>query len=100
MSARWTLALCIVLVAPALTGCIGSDDQTIDPGAANGTPSADLRCVGDDANASCNHDTLEEPKREGNEVTIAANPTDPENVVAGAKDYYPESAGDCVWDGI
>lgn len=37
---------------------------------------------------------------EGNEVTIAVNPTDPLNIVAGAKDYTPETAGDCVWDGI
>ena len=37
---------------------------------------------------------------EGNEVTIAVNPTDPLNIVAGAKDYSPWTAGECVWDGI
>jgi hypothetical protein len=36
----------------------------------------------------------------GNEVTIAVNPKDPGNIVAGAKDYTQPGAGQCVWDGI
>lgn len=93
--------LSIVLVAPALIGCIG--DEEVDPastGPLQELASANLTCLPAGTNESCNYDTLNEPEREGNEVTIAANPTEPGNVVAGAKDYYPESAGDCVWDGI
>jgi hypothetical protein len=33
-----------------------------------------------------------------NELMLAVNPTDPDNVVVGAKDYTPEGSG-CVWAG-
>lgn len=33
-----------------------------------------------------------------NELMLAVNPTDPDNVVIGAKDYTPEGS-DCVWAG-
>lgn len=48
----------------------------------------------------CNFLLTPDEGRQGNEVTIAVNPTDPKNVVGGAKDYYPPDAGDCVWDGV
>ncbi len=48
----------------------------------------------------CNFEMTPDEGREGNEVTIAVNPTDPRNIVGGAKDYYPADAGECVWDGI
>ncbi|HUR61856.1 MAG TPA: sialidase family protein, partial [Candidatus Thermoplasmatota archaeon] len=38
--------------------------------------------------------------RQGNEVTIAVDPTNPQNIVGGAKDYFPLDAGECVWDGV
>jgi hypothetical protein len=34
------------------------------------------------------------------ETWIAVNPTDPRNVVVGAKDLNPESSKDCVWNGV
>lgn len=48
----------------------------------------------------CDFEMTPDQGRSGNEVTIAVNPTDPQNVVGGAKDYYPLDAGECVWDGI
>lgn len=48
----------------------------------------------------CNFLMTPDEGRQGNEVTIAVNPTDPRNVVGGAKDYYPADAGECVWDGV
>ncbi len=48
----------------------------------------------------CDFEMTPDEGRTGNEVTIAVNPTDPRNVVGGAKDYYPLDAGECVWDGV
>ncbi|MEA3137680.1 MAG: hypothetical protein QOJ26_1246 [Thermoplasmata archaeon] len=48
----------------------------------------------------CNFNMAPDEGRQGNEVTIGVNPTDPRNVVGGAKDYYPADAGECVWDGV
>ena len=49
----------------------------------------------------CNHWTTVDPfEREANELSVAVNPTDPDNMVATGKDYNPADAGDCVWDGI
>ncbi len=50
--------------------------------------------------AACNFEMTLDDGRQGNEVSIAVNPTDPRNVVGGAKDYYPDDAGECVWDGV
>jgi hypothetical protein len=48
----------------------------------------------------CNYLMTPDKDRQGNEVTIAVDPTNPKNIVGGAKDYYPLDAGECVWDGI
>jgi hypothetical protein len=48
----------------------------------------------------CNFNMTPTPTRQGNEVTIAVNPTNPRNIVGGAKDYFPGDAGECVWDGV
>jgi len=48
----------------------------------------------------CNQNMTPDDGRQGNEVTIAVDPTNPRNIVGGAKDYYPADAGQCVWDGI
>lgn len=52
------------------------------------------------AGMRCNFEMTPDEGREGNEVTIAVNPTDPRNIVGGAKDYYEPDAGECVWDGV
>ncbi len=99
-----TLTLAVLLVAaPALAGCLtpdGEDDVTTQSTGddAPDHPLANLGCLGPNG-TRCNLEasTTMGP---GNEVTIAVNPTNPENVVAGAKDYTPVSAGDCVWDGV
>lgn len=51
-------------------------------------------------NENCNQEMTPDEGRQGNEVTIAVNPTNPLNIVGGAKDYYPLDAGECVWDGV
>jgi hypothetical protein len=102
-SAPTALALALALLAPMLAGCIGGSGDDLEADTApdvDQLEAAEPRCIDRGDGQSCNYDTLEEPEREGNEVTIAVNPADEGNVVAGAKDYYPESAGDCVWDGI
>ncbi|HLF16355.1 MAG TPA: sialidase family protein [Candidatus Thermoplasmatota archaeon] len=48
----------------------------------------------------CDFELTPDEGRQGNEVTMAVNPTDPKNVVGGAKDYYPTDAGECVWDAV
>ena len=47
----------------------------------------------------CDFEMTPDAGRQGNEVTIAVNPLDPRNVVGGAKDYFPDDAGECVWVG-
>jgi hypothetical protein len=103
MRSPLALALALAMVTGALAGCIGGDDEELDAASTelvDQPPAAEARCIESGGNTSCNYDTLQEPDREGNEVTVTVNPAAPGNVVAGAKDYYPESAGDCVWDGI
>lgn len=97
---RSTLAL--LALAPALAGCIAQSDvqpQGLVDGLLPGLlPAPRLRCP--PGIESCNLLATIEPERQGNEVTIAVNPADPANVVAGAKDYFPRDAGECVWDGV
>lgn len=102
MAAR-TFALAAFTLVPLLAGCLSNADVQpqglLGGGLLPGALSAPaLRCP--PGLASCNLLATIEPERQGNEVTIAVNPTDPANVVAGAKDYYPESAGQCVWNGV
>jgi hypothetical protein len=99
---RFSAVAAALALAPLLAGCISQSlepqgllDDVLPPGA---LPAATLRCP--PGLESCNLLTTLEPERQGNEVTIAVNPTDPRNVVAGAKDYYPPSAGQCVWNGV
>lgn len=50
---------------------------------------------------ACNFQaTVDPPERQANELSIAVNPLDPLNMIATGKDYTPEYAGDCVWDGL
>src|SRR5687768_10854598 len=42
----------------------------------------------------CNINLTPTPTRQGNEVTIAVDPTNPRNIVGGAKDYFPADAGE------
>ncbi|MGB0651827.1 MAG: hypothetical protein ACPGQL_01385 [Thermoplasmatota archaeon] len=97
------------LVAMGLAGCLSGDDGPADgtggDGAGRMPTEARLFCLpafGDatDPGPRCNFEMTPDEGREGNEVTIAVNPTDPRNVVGGAKDYYPPDAGECVWNGV
>ncbi len=109
---RATLPTAIIVLA-GLAGCFGTDDpEPTAPVDARGFPLPSLLChpLLDAAQASlhvsapdgmrCNFEMTPDEGRQGNEVTIAVNPTDPRNVVGGAKDYYPADAGECVWDGV
>lgn len=115
-----------LLVLATVAGCLADDKApdkpapeqvgtTTDEGVfvasaydANGLPLPALLCqpmLAEEAawhqsGQRCNFLMTPDAGRQGNEVTIAVNPTDPRNVVGGAKDYYPADAGQCVWDGI
>ncbi len=97
-------ALAILMVTTALVGCLGGADEEIDPtsdtDASTQAQGPELLCHPGPAGALCNFEMTPDDEREGNEVTIAVNPTDPMNIVGGAKDYYPPDAGECVWDGV
>lgn len=100
-SHRRALSWTLILTTGALAGCLADD-----PGTDDGSPQepaswvpAMLKCVHADG-SGCNQEMTPDPERRGNEVTIAVNPLNPNNIVGGAKDYYPPDAGDCVWDGV
>ena len=87
-------ATALLALAPLLAGCLSGDGDK--EGADEPLPAA-LACLG----GVCNFEATVEPEaRQGNEVSIAVDPTDPLNMIASAKDYTPEQAGDCVWDGL
>lgn len=105
------LAVAVGLAAGAFAGCLSSEpDLAAEPLSvrkrAPGVPSyvserlpePILLCY--DEGTRCNLEMTPDPGREGNEVTIAVDPTKPKNIVGGAKDYYPPDAGECVWDGV
>ncbi len=88
--------LLIVLLAPALAGCVTSlpDPVTGDVPAPD---AATLQCVA----GVCNFLATTTPEtRQANELSLAVNPIDPLNIIATGKDYTPEHAADCVWSGI
>jgi hypothetical protein len=99
------LVLVALLAAPALAGCLGPSTQPLArdlPALQALLAPAKPRChVAEAAGPVCNYlMTVSPAERQGNEVTIAVNRKDPMNVVGGAKDYTPEYAGECVWDGV
>lgn len=99
-----------LLLLASLAGCVGDDDEGPDVG--QGLETARLACIPieevaqppqspADATEVCNlWSTVDPWEREANELSVAVNPTDPQNIVATGKDYNPADAGDCVWDGI
>lgn len=92
-----TLLLAVLLVTPALLGCLGEDDEAPPGTVDEGYPVPVPLCH---EGIGCNFEMTPDEGREGNEVSIAVNPKDPRNVVGAAKDYFPPDAGECVWDGI
>lgn len=95
----WSAFLAATLSTTALlAGCLAPQEEVQQESIPLPTllPEARLACPQD----VCNFLATIEPERQGNEVTIAVNPLDPNNVVAGAKDYFPRDAGQCVWDGV
>lgn len=81
------LAVACALALPMLAGCFDS----FRPDAHR------VVCPGGECNLKA---TVEPATRQANELSIAVNPTDPDNILATGKDYTPEYAGDCVWDGL
>jgi hypothetical protein len=96
------LALGALLLATALAGCLTTPGVPSPggPGAA-GLVAPRLVCLDDNSTRLCNFEaTLDPETRQANELSIAVNPLDPLNIIATGKDYTPEYAGDCVWDGL
>lgn len=90
------LLLSLALFMPAFAGCLDASSEGAELDASDALGSAaSLVCF----ESGCNFEATT-TNTEGNEVTVAVNPLDPLNIVAGAKDYSPWTAGDCVWDGI
>jgi hypothetical protein len=88
------LFVAVVLLGALMGGCFGgADDLPREPPQ---LAMAELVC-----GISCNYQATVTPAtRQANELTVAVNPTNPLNVIASGKDYTPEEAGECVWDGI
>lgn len=89
------LVLFGVLVSSALAGCLGVDDPA-GLGAGAETTATTVQCI----DGVCNFVATFEEERRGNEVSVAVNPLDPLNIIATAKDYTPEYAGDCVYAAV
>lgn len=86
----------LAFLLPALAGCLSDGDS--GPDAGFHASEAELVCHAD---GSCNFQATVDPvERQANELTIAVNPTDPDNILAAGKDYNPADAGDCVRDGV
>ncbi|MHB1261862.1 MAG: sialidase family protein [Thermoplasmatota archaeon] len=77
------------LALPLLAGCFG--------GSGGAVGEARLVCIDEVCNFKA---TVEPITRQANELSIAVNPTDADNILATGKDYTPDYAGDCVWDGL
>lgn len=103
---RAALALALLLVVPALAGCLGSGP----PPAATPAPSPAPTPVPDPpANQTPLPPPRPAPRRvsfggASNEVSIAVDPSNPDRIVVGAKDYSLFFAPPCprfnVWSGI
>ncbi|MHB8632831.1 MAG: sialidase family protein [Thermoplasmatota archaeon] len=92
---RTTALLFVVLLAGCLNG--GQPHGS----AASVAPAGHLWCDGSRCNFQATSDT---PLRQANELSIAANPQNPLNMIATGKDYTPDQASDgqnnCVWAGV
>jgi photosystem II stability/assembly factor-like uncharacterized protein len=88
---RVLLALAFVLAFVA-SGCLSPSAVTT-----KSTPAGmkSLAVVGPDVSSTTSPAT-----RQANELSVAVNPLDPNNIIATGKDYTPDQAGDCVWAGI
>jgi hypothetical protein len=88
----------LVLLVPVLAGCIASPTGPTGPlGGAAPLAMGRVACIGEVCNFQA---TVEPAERQANELSMAVNPLDPRNILATGKDYTPEHAGDCVWDGL
>jgi hypothetical protein len=94
MRLPWTLCALALLAFPALAGCLDTSGPATGGGA---LPEARLVAVGGQPNQQATQTPV---ARQANELSIAVNPTDPRNIIATGKDYTPDQAGSCVWDGI
>jgi hypothetical protein len=99
--------LTLALAAPLWAGCLTGGGDGADDGASG----ARLLCyepqqvavpwAGQGEEPVCNHwATVSPAARQANELSIAVNPLDADNIIATGKDYNPADAGDCVRDGI
>jgi hypothetical protein len=94
-------ALALLLILPSLAGCAAPPPGPPPPGRSGALAPATLVCLDENSTRACNFEaTLTPGTRQANELSVAVNPLDPQNIVAVGKDYTPDVAGDCVWDGV
>lgn len=94
------LVVLSLALAPLLAGCVLPNVSEADTVPDVASALAKLACFDHDNATVCNMEATTTNER-GNEVTVAVNPLDPLNIVAGAKDYTEEhTGGQCVWDGV
>lgn len=93
------VALALVTFVGIFAGCLSTHDDPVDSPVSE--LGAHLLCYMDGEQELCNFEATRTPDtRQANELSIAVNPTDPNNIIATGKDYTPEEAGDCVWSGL
>jgi hypothetical protein len=84
-----------VCLALALAGCVSP--SLLGAGGPAADAGAILACVA----SRCDLPATTSPAtRQANELSVAVNPLDPQNIIATGKDYTPDEAGDCVWAGV
>lgn len=94
------LVLAALALSPILAGCVQPPEPPAGLLSGADAGAGTLGCFLHDNATVCNFEATTTNER-GNEVTVTVNPTDPLNIVAGAKDYTAEhTGGNCVWDGV
>jgi hypothetical protein len=94
---RHALALALLCGFPVLAGCLATPPTEHARPAGTFASEAHLAVVGGSVNQQA---TADPATRKANELSIAINPRDPQNIIATGKDYTQPYAGNCVWDGI
>ena len=105
---RLRLALTALLAAAFVAGCFGPSDRNPNPLIGPGQSGGWALDCGLGAYEAANNATwgqvcearASHTPGQKQEVWLAVNPTDPDNLVIGAKDLDPAISNHCVWNGL